>query len=57
MNTISINIPQTQNINEILKLSNEQIKNVVELGYIAYLGTVDNLYQINNEKLKIKLII
>lgn len=56
MNTISINIPpNTKNINEILKLSNEQMKNVVELGYIAYLGTVDNLYQINNEEAKNKI--
>lgn len=56
MNMVSINIPYNiKNIKDILKLSNTQLKNVIELGYIAYMGTVDNLYQISDEEAKNKI--
>ena len=56
MNTISINIPpNTKYIDKILKLDSKQLQKVLEIGYTAYLGIIDNIYKINNKEYNNKL--
>ena len=51
MNAISINLPQnTKYLDQILKLNTSQFQKVIEMGYTAYLGTIENIYQINNKE-------
>ena len=54
--TISLNIPSNiDNIHDILKLNSLQLKHVLEMGYLAYSGTIDNIYNINNKEYKHKI--
>ena len=56
MNTISINVDSnTKFIENIIKLNPMQLSKVLEIGYSAYLGTIENIYQINNTEYTIKL--
>ena len=56
MNAISINLPQnTKYLDQILKLNTSQFQKVIEMGYTAYLGTIENIYQINNKEYNSKL--
>lgn len=56
MNAISINLPQnTKYLDQILKLNTSQFQKVIEMGYTAYLGTIENIYQINNKEYNNKI--
>ena len=57
MNTISINIPpNTKYVDKIINLDAKQLQKVLEMGYSAYVGTVDNIYKINNKEYNDKIL-
>ena len=56
MNTISINVDsETKFLDKIIKLTPSQLSKVLEIGYNAYQGTIDNIYQINNNEYSAKI--